>query len=64
MFFEPVIETDDKSFYADRLEGLTGLPRSFWGLIPLGPLRELCEKAARGAEKGGSRENTHRAEGG
>ena len=50
MFHETLIETTDKSYYADRLEKATGKSRRYWSFFPLFELQlllnqELIKKA-------------------
>jgi len=45
MFFETLITTDDKSYFVDRLEEITGKPREHWSGLSLTLLRNLLEKA-------------------
>jgi len=33
--FIPMLYVEDRSFYADELEKLTGKPRRYWGRLPL-----------------------------
>lgn len=47
MFIEEILETPDVSFYADKLEKLTGIPRGKWGRFSLSVLRELYGMALR-----------------
>ena len=45
MFIQEILETQDKSFYADRLQELMGISRSKWGRFPVPVLREMYEIA-------------------
>ena len=40
MFFDMLIEIEDRSFYTDKLEELTGIPRRDWLRLTLVDLRE------------------------
>jgi len=42
-----LLDVEDKSYYCDTLEQLTGKPRSFWALVPLEFLKELCREMKR-----------------
>ena len=50
MFFEPVIETEDKSFYADSLSRLTGESRSLFGALSIEELRMIYHRLFRRIE--------------
>lgn len=41
---ETAIETEDRSYYTDRLTELTGKPRNYWSKIPLIELKQRCFK--------------------
>ncbi len=40
MFYETMIEIEDRSFYVDKLEQLTGIPRTDWSRLTLEHLKE------------------------
>ncbi len=44
MLFETVVEIPDKSYYADRLEKLTGKSRQYWSFFPSFKLQEFLKK--------------------
>jgi len=45
MFYETVLETEDKSYYADLLAEITGISRAYWGIFSLPLLKKfLYEK--------------------
>jgi len=53
MFLTEILETPDRSYYADRLEQLTGKPRVYWASFPLLVLRQVLRReteAKRGDE--------------
>lgn len=50
MFFESVYETRDRSYYVDRLQKLTGKPRTYWAGIPLEVLKNYFKKEIRKRE--------------
>ena len=45
MFYETVLDMEDKSYYTDRLNELTGKPRSYWAGVSLFRLRECLKRA-------------------
>ena len=47
MSFESIIEIEDKSFYTDRLEKMTGMPRRMWGRLPLEKLQVIYQRRLR-----------------
>ena len=51
MFFETVLEIEDKSYYVDRLSELTGSSRARWSSLPLEILRKRLEKEIRKQRK-------------
>lgn len=57
MFYEPMIDTEDKSYYADRLEEITGRPRNHWTNISLLKLHDFLRKELM-KEKGASCHDT------
>ena len=42
--FEVLLDTEDKSFWTDQLEALTGKPRRYWARLPVRALREIYRK--------------------
>ncbi len=44
MSFETPIETEDKSYYADKLKELTGRPRGYWSRISTAGLRHYLRE--------------------
>ncbi len=50
MFYETVI-TSDKSYYADKLEQLTGISREKWAVLTLEHLREHFERELKHLER-------------
>ncbi len=47
MFIQEIVETQDKSFYADKLQDLIGIKRAKWGRFSVSVLREMYEIALR-----------------
>ncbi|GEM_PF-6771316 len=47
MLTQELIETEDKSYYADWLEYATGKPRTRWGLLPIDILKKACARLRR-----------------
>lgn len=47
MVYTAGLETEDKSYYADWLENLTGISRAHWGQFSLGYLRNRFQKELR-----------------
>ena len=39
---ETAIETEDRSYYTDRLTELTGKARNYWSKIPFFQLKQRC----------------------
>ena len=47
MVYAAGLETEDKSYYADWLENLTGISRAHWGQFSLVYLRSRFQKELR-----------------
>lgn len=47
MFFETLIATEDRSYFTDRLSGLTGKPRDAWNEFSLLELMEFLQREIR-----------------
>ncbi|MBI4970230.1 MAG: hypothetical protein HZC17_00100 [Candidatus Omnitrophica bacterium] len=47
MFIEEILDVQDKSFYADKLQELIGISRGKWGRFSASVLRDLYEIALR-----------------
>ena len=47
MFYESILDVEDKSYYVDKLVTLTQKPRSHWGYLSLSTLRLLTKEKVR-----------------
>jgi len=53
MFYETMIETEDKSYYTDRLIALTGTQRGSWRGRTIDELKKLLCQALRARNQAG-----------
>lgn len=56
MFYETILEINDRSYYTDRLEQLTGRRRSMWFGFSLALLRRRLERELKDKEASARRE--------
>ncbi len=53
---EVLMETDDRSYYTDRLTEFTGKPRIFWAHVPFSELKRIFVRKIKEKEEVISRE--------
>jgi hypothetical protein len=64
MFIPEILETEDKSYYADGLVKMTGKLRSYWGGYTLEEIKQIYRETLKRvltiqARKRGNYENAH-----
>ena len=64
MFIPEILETEDKSYYADHLAELTGECRSYWGQFSLEEIKQIHRETLKRVltlqtKKGATHENAH-----